>query len=167
MSSTSQEIGILQRRRIEAEMIKPLYEILKRELGLESAQRIVAEAVNASAIQAGREIAAKEANGSNIKTFIAIQHLWTKDDALEYEVVSQGEDHYDYNVTQCRYAQMYKEMGLEEIGFLLSCNRDGKFIEGYAPQVMLERPHTLMQGHSHCDFRYRVATDDRDDVVEK
>ncbi len=160
MDGGHQEIGILQRRRIEAEIIKPLYEILKRELGLEPAQRIIAEAINASAIQAGKEMAAKEAGDTSIKTFIAIQHLWTKDDALEYEVVSQGKDHYDYNVTQCRYAQMYKEMGLEEIGFLLSCNRDSKFIEGYAPQITLERPHTLMQGHSHCDFRYRLTAED-------
>ena len=159
MSTTDNEIGILQRRRIEAEIIKPLYEIIKREYGVEKAQEIIAEAVNASAIQAGQEMAKKGAGGTSIRSFIAIQHLWTKDNALEYEVVSQGDDHYDYNVTKCRYAQMYKEMGLEEIGFLLSCNRDGKFIEGYAPQVVLERPHTLMQGHSHCDFRYRQRED--------
>ena len=51
---------------------------------------------------------------------------------------------------------MYKEMGLEEIGFLLSCNRDSKFIEGYAPNVSLSRPHTVMNGDGFCDFRYRL-----------
>lgn len=47
-------------------------------------------------------------------------------------------------------------MGLEEIGFLLSCNRDSKFIEGYAPNVSLSRPHTVMNGDGFCDFRYRL-----------
>ncbi len=49
---------------------------------------------------------------------------------------------------------MYQQMGLAEIGFLLSCNRDSKFIEGYAPQVKLDRPHTIMMGDGICDFRY-------------
>lgn len=38
-------LGILARRRIEAEIIKPIYEIMKREFGLERAQAVIAEAV--------------------------------------------------------------------------------------------------------------------------
>ena len=48
-------------------------------------------------------------------------------------------------------------MGLGEIGHLLSCNRDASFIEGYAPGVAMTRTQTIMQGASHCDFRYRVV----------
>ena len=45
-------------------------------------------------------------------------------------------------------------MGLGEIGGLLSCNRDGAFCEGYDPKLKLHRSQTIMQGASHCDFRY-------------
>jgi L-2-amino-thiazoline-4-carboxylic acid hydrolase len=57
--------------------------------------------------------------------------------------------------TRCRYAEMYRAMGLAELGALLSCNRDGAFCEGYDPRLKLERTQTLMGGASHCDFRYR------------
>jgi hypothetical protein len=50
---------------------------------------------------------------------------------------------------------MYKSMGLGEIGGLLSCNRDGSFCEGYDPNLKMERTQTIMEGASHCDFRYR------------
>ena len=54
---------------------------------------------------------------------------------------------------------MYHEMGLGEIGHLLSCARDDKFIVGYAPDVELTRTTTIMQGGKCCDFRYRVKKD--------
>ena len=64
-----------------------------------------------------------------------------------------GEFH--FNVTQCRYAEMYRELGLGELGAILSCQRDAAFCEGYHPALKLARTQTLMQGASHCDFRYR------------
>ncbi|MNH38953.1 hypothetical protein D3C79_1000590 [compost metagenome] len=51
---------------------------------------------------------------------------------------------------------MYQEMGLGEIGHLLSCNRDEVFIVGYDSNVSLERTTTIMGGAARCDFRYRL-----------
>lgn len=156
------EIGILHRRKIEAEIIKPIYEILIRNYGKEVAKAVIEEAVAKAAIDAGKEFAAKEPNGTSVESFVALQHLWEQDDALTITVVESSHEKYDYNVYRCKYAEMYKEMGLAEIGFLLSCNRDSKFIEGYAPQVNLDRPHTIMMGDGICDFRYclRVKNDE-------
>ena len=50
---------------------------------------------------------------------------------------------------------MYRELGLEELGYTLSCNRDGSLLAGFAPDVEFTRTQTIMQGASHCDFRYR------------
>jgi hypothetical protein len=80
--------------------------------------------------------------------------LWTKGGALEIEVKEQSDTSFQFNVVKCRYAETYKEMGLGEIGHLLSCNRDGAFCEGYDPKLKLERTQTIMQGASHCDFKY-------------
>ena len=44
------EIGILQQRKIEAEIVKPIYEIMKREFGLEKAKTIIEEAVANAAL---------------------------------------------------------------------------------------------------------------------
>lgn len=156
MSDATSEIGILARRRIEAEIIKPIYDILVRDFGEEKARAVVAEAVTKSAVDAGRSLAARETGGACLSTFIALQPLWEKDDALRIEVLRRDAETYEYDVTRCRYAEMYRDLGVGDIGFLLSCNRDKAFIEGYAPEIELTRTTTLMEGAPRCDFRYQV-----------
>ena len=43
--SDNNELGILARRKIEAEIIKPIYEILVREIGKTRAQAVIGEAI--------------------------------------------------------------------------------------------------------------------------
>ncbi|OJA47423.1 L-2-amino-thiazoline-4-carboxylic acid hydrolase [Burkholderia ubonensis] len=150
-------LGILARRRIEAEIIKPIYEIMKREFGVERAQAVIAEAVRGAAVDAGRTFAAQEPAGTSVKSFIALQVLWEKDDALDVDVRREDDAHYDYDVRRCSYAEMYHAMGLGEIGHLLSCARDSYFIQGYDPRIALTRTTTIMQGGKRCDFRYRLT----------
>ncbi|MEF3111261.1 L-2-amino-thiazoline-4-carboxylic acid hydrolase [Raoultella sp. WB_B2P2-3] len=157
--SDNNELGILARRKIEAEIIKPIYDILVREIGKARAQAVIGEAIENAAIEAGKTFAAKEPNGADIQSFVALQYLWEKDNALEVTVLDADDRQYNYNVNRCRYAEMYHQMGLGEIGHLLSCARDDKFIVGYAPEVELTRTTTIMQGAPCCDFRYRVKKD--------
>lgn len=159
MSCQKQELGILARRKIEAEIIKPVYDILKRELGSELAKKYIGEAIEQAAVQAGAEFAAGEAGEADLRSFVNLQYLWEKDNALEVRVIENDDQKYYYDVTRCRYAEMYQEMGLGEIGHLLSCARDEKFIVGYAPNVELTRTTTIMSGAACCDFRYQVRTD--------
>jgi hypothetical protein len=152
-------MGILARRRIEAEIIKPIYEILKRDFGVERAQAVIAEAIRGAAIEAGQHFAAQEPNGTSVASFIALQVLWERDDALDVKVQTADDQHYDYDVHRCSYAEMYHAMGLGEIGHLLSCARDSYFIDGYDPRIQLTRTQTIMQGATHCDFRYKLRED--------
>ena len=149
-------LGILQRRRIEAEVIKPIYQIIKEKFGIETARAIIEEAISQSAFADGQAFAKQEKNGTSMKSFVALQHLWTKDDALDVQITVNNDKQFDYTVTGCRYADMYQEMGLAEIGYLLSCHRDAKFIEGYHANIQLIRPHTIMNGDHFCDFSYRL-----------
>ena len=41
-----------------------------------------------------------------------------------------------------------------ELGALIHCSRDFAMAEGFSPDIKLERTQTLMQGASHCDFRF-------------
>ena len=154
-SPTSGEIGILQRRKIEAEIIKPLYEEMKAELGAAKAQAILDKVIKTAAVAAGAHFAAKTPGAVDLLSFQDLQSLWTQDDALVIEVTQASAEAFDYNVVRCKYSEMYKQMGLGEIGHLLSCNRDGVFCQGYNPEITLQRTQTLMQGASHCDFRYK------------
>jgi hypothetical protein len=147
-------LSMLEKRKIEAEILKEVYETLKASHGEAVAKKTVEESVRRSAIEQARTFAASVPGGTSLKSFQDIQHLWTKGGSLEIEVKEQSDTTFTFNVVRCRYAETYKAMGMGEIGHLLSCNRDGAFCEGYDPKLKLERTQTIMQGASHCNFKY-------------
>ena len=124
------------------------------------AREVLRKAIRRAAVAAGAEMAG-EATGANLESFKAIQHLWTKDDALTIEVLDDRPGVFNFNVTRCRYAETYRAMGLGAIGDILSCDRDGAFCEGYSSGIALTRTQTIMGGASFCDFRYREGAEDK------
>ena len=152
--SDTETMAMLEKRRIEAAILKHVYETLKASHGVETAQRTIAEAVRRSAMEQAGEMAAKVGGKTSLTTFIDRQEAWTRGGALERDVIEESATRYRYNVTRCKYAEMYRAMGLGEIGHLLSCQRDGTFCEGYDERIKLKRTQTIMQGASHCDFDY-------------
>ena len=147
-------LSMLEKRTIEAEILKEVYETLKASHGEAVARKTISESVRRSAIEQARQFGAAVPGGTSLKSFQDIQSLWTAGGALEIEVKEQTDTSFTFNVVRCRYAETYKAMGLGEIGALLSCNRDGAFCEGYDPKLKLDRSQTIMQGASHCDFKY-------------
>ena len=94
--------------------------------------------------------------GDSLSKFRESLVHWTKGKALEIEVVEEGERAFAYNVTRCRYAEMYRDLGMPRLGPFLSCARDFALIEGFNPRIRLTRTQTLMEGAPFCDFRYRL-----------
>ncbi|HEU0062668.1 MAG TPA: L-2-amino-thiazoline-4-carboxylic acid hydrolase [Hyphomicrobiaceae bacterium] len=157
--SDPQQLAMLERRRIEAAILKHVFDALRVSHGKDVAERTLAAAVRASAMAQAREMAATVHGDTSLKTFIERQELWTRGGALERDVIEQGNGRYRFNVTRCKYAEMDRDMGLGEIGHLLSCQRDGTFCEGYDRRLKLKRTQTIMQGASHCDFDYTYEKD--------
>jgi len=149
------ELPIIELRRIEANIIKPIYEEMAAELGEEKARRILGAAIRKNAIEQGRTLAAASEESPSIAGFANLLERWKVNDALRIEVLEQDDEHFDFNVVRCRYSEMYRDMGLGDLGALLSCNRDGAFCEGYDSRLELTRTQTIMSGASHCNFRYR------------
>ncbi len=146
----------LTRRRLQAEVIGPIFEEMVREFGREAAEGVLDRAIRRAAVAEGRRFAeAAEGGATSMADFIRLYDLWTADGALEIEVLAADDERFDFDVVRCRYAESYREMGLGDIGHLLSCNRDGTFCEGYDPNITLEREHTIMAGAPRCTFRYR------------
>lgn len=148
-------LPMLEKRRIEAAILKHVYDSLKESHGESAARQAVADAVRRSSIEQAAAFAAEVGGQTSLQTFIDRQGLWRMGDALTTEVKEQTDNRYVFHVTRCKYAEMYRDMGLGEIGHLLSCQRDGTFCEGYDPKLKLTRTQTIMQGASHCDFDYR------------
>jgi len=150
------DLPILDRRRIEAMILKHVYDVITARSCQEEAEAVIGEACSRSAIEQGKELAAQLDHAPDLTDFKAIMPNWTKEDALQIEPLEMTAEKMDFNVVRCRYAEMYREMGLGDIGHLLSCNRDGDFCIGYNPDIELTRTQTIMKGASHCDFRYRM-----------
>ncbi len=152
---TPLEVPILLKRRLQAEVIGPIYAEMVVQVGEAKAASILDAAIRKAAIAEGKAFAAKAPGGEpSMADFIKLYELWTSNGSLEVEVLVASDTRFDFNVTRCQYAETYKAMGLGKIGHLLSCNRDGSFCEGYDPRMKLERKQTIMEGAACCTFRY-------------
>ena len=140
------DLPIIQLRRIEANVIKPIYEEMVRSFGQEAARDVLAKAIRRDAIEHGESLAEREEGPADLQAFARLLPNWQKEDALTIDVLAESAERFDFNVVRCRYAEMYREMGLGDIGHLLSCNRDGAFCEGFNADIKLERGQTIMGG---------------------
>jgi hypothetical protein len=157
--SDTQTMAMLEKRRIEAAILKHVYDTLKASHGVETAKRTIAAAVRESSIEQARQLAAAVGGNTSMQTFVDRQEAWLRGGALERDIIEQSDTRFRFNVTRCKYAEMYRDMGLGEIGHLLSCQRDGTFCEGYDQRLKLKRTQTIMQGATHCDFDYTYEKD--------
>jgi len=145
---------IFAQRKTEAKILKHVYDTLIESHGKTVAQATIKAAVRTASIEQAQEMA--EGKDNSMRAFQANYEMWSRGGALETDVLEATETTFDFNVTRCRYSEMYREMGLGEIGHLLSCQRDGTFCEGFNPKIKMTRTQTIMQGASHCDFRHVV-----------
>ncbi len=154
----TQQIGVLTRREVEARILSPIIDALSERFGRDEVIEIIRETIVKIAQQQGHELAeSMGANGS--EAFMGSLEHWKRDGALELDVLEQNEGHLDFNVTRCRYAEMYRELGIPELGSVLSCNRDFALIKGFNKDAKLKRTQTIMDGASHCDFRFSFRTE--------
>jgi len=151
----NQLIGVLTRREVEARLLAPLVAALGREFGEGRVLRVIRETIVSIARAQGAELA-RAMRGDSLPKFRESLVHWTKGKALEIDVLEEGERLFAYNVTRCRYAEMYRDLGIAWLGPVLSCSRDFALIEGFNPRIRLTRTQTLMEGAPFCDFRYRL-----------
>lgn len=148
-------IGVLTRRETEARILAPIINALGERFGRDEVIEIVRETIVAVAEEQGGQLA-EQMGGDSLEHFTDSLQYWTQDDALEIEVLNQDDETLDYNVTRCLYAEMYRALGIPELGAVLSCNRDYALIDGFNENVELTRTQTIMGGATHCDFRYKL-----------
>lgn len=147
-------IGVLTRREVEARVLAPIVDALSAEFGRERVVEIVKSAIIKLAQMQGTALA-DQMGGNSLNEFAESLQFWTQDNALEISVMEQSSDLFSFDVTRCRYAELYRSLGIPELGVVLSCNRDFALIEGFNDHVELTRTQTIMAGASCCDFRYR------------
>jgi predicted ArsR family transcriptional regulator len=149
-------VPLIEQVKIQAQVLVPLVRTLQAELGEERANALVHKSLGALYRQFGEAWCRQQGTRTfDEKVGIAFE-TFAAGDALDYEVLKQTTDSFELNVTGCRYAKFYQELGAPELGFLLICSADFRFFEGFGSDVQLTRTQTIMQGADHCDFRYKL-----------
>jgi hypothetical protein len=151
------ELPLLDRVKIQAEVLVPLFHAFEHELGATRAREVIGEALREHFQSQVRE--QWVATGRDLDTFI---DGWSKDsgtaDALTMNFKRLDENHIDFDVTACKYADFWRSLDEPELGFLLMCAADFA-VDGAVEPIHLERRQTRMQGAAHCDFRITLDRD--------
>lgn len=147
-------ISHLQRRKIESRVLIPFIEACREKFGDAAAMSLVAETIRTLAETDGAAWA--ETYGKDLDGVRKVaSEVWAGGGSLEIEIQDGDEDQFNFNVTRCKYAEFYKDLGMPELGSLIHCSRDFAMIGGFDPDLELTRTQTVMDGASHCDFRFR------------
>ena len=156
------DIPLITQVKIQAQVLVPLVKTLQAELGEERATAIVRKALGDLYRKYGEKWWQAQGARNLGEKMASAFDMFAGGDALDYEVVKQSADAFEVNVTKCRYAKFYQEIGAPELGFLLTCSADFLMTEGFGTDVQLTRTQTIMQGASHCDFRYVLKQSKKD-----
>lgn len=154
-------VPLIERIEIQAEVLVPLVKMLQAELGEERANRLVRKALGDLYRKFGSKWWQTQSTHDLGEKMATAFDAFAAGDALDYEVLEKTPSACDVNVTGCRYAKFYREIGAPELGFLLVCSSDLPMAEGFGAKVQLTRTQTIMQGASHCDFRYRLKAGEK------
>jgi hypothetical protein len=151
-------LPLLLQREIEAKVLAPVFRAFAAEVGETRAREIMAGVIRDLARQAGCAVAA---HGNDLAHLKQAVEKWTEGGALELTVLRDDAEAFEFDVTRCRFAEMYHRLGLADLGPILSCGRDAAMVEGFTPAIELTRTRTIMEGATHCDFQYRQRRDEK------
>ena len=152
------KVSLLDKTRIQAQVLVPVLRALRAELGNDKADAIVKQALRGwskhlfAAIGDGIE-------GSPRRKWATIQSVWGEVSGKEVEVEVRRHDKeaLEIDVTRCRFAEFFRALGEPELGALLICETDVDIASAGEGEVSLDRAQTLMRGAPSCTFRYKFA----------
>jgi hypothetical protein len=155
MAFDPSQMDVLDRRKVEALILGPMLRAFQKEIGVEKTNEIARTVITDLAREQGSQFAS--GIGSNgLEDYASNKDAWRRHGALEVEIIASDDSKYAFDVTRCKYAEMYTELGFGDLGGIFSCTRDFEFATGFNSNVKLERTQTIMEGASHCDFRYTL-----------
>jgi hypothetical protein len=152
----TQNISLIKQREIEAKITAAIINGYARKIGRERAMKIAADIIQNLSREAGMQIAKLRGTNTISELALIVREIWSEDNALEVEFLEESDSKLYFNVTRCRFADLYERLGLKDFGYYFSCNRDGAFIQGFNPHIKLKRTNTIMKGAQFCDFRYEL-----------
>src|SRR5216684_3730767 len=151
-------LSLLDKTRIQAQVLVPVLRALCSEIGKERADAIVKQALRDRSKQLFAAIG-DGIEGSPRRKWAAIQSVFGEVSGreVEVEILRHDKEALDIDVTRCRFAEFFRALGEPELGALLICEADFDIASVGEGEVSLERAQTIMRGAPSCTFRYKFA----------
>jgi len=73
---------------------------------------------------------------------------------VEFTYPHESETELSLNVSRCLYAEVFKEIGTTDLGFLMVCHPDHAYAQASHPRIKLRRSKTIMEGHDCCNHTW-------------
>ncbi len=145
------DVSHLQAVKIQARAVIPIVKALEAELGKERAHEIVGDAI----AESWADYVGSKPKG------VSRSHPSTAGDfdfPVESIIARESDSEYGIDMQRCAFAEYFRSIGEPEIGALLTCSVDFEVERRMRPDWTFRRSQTLMQGASHCDFRWTKNT---------
>jgi hypothetical protein len=149
-------VSHLRRRELQAPIAACLIREFAEAVGNEAALEIAARAIRDDARISGKAMAERLGGNSLAELGRVVREVWSEGEAVSVRLLEDTGERLSFDVTRCRYAEMYEAQDMKDLGFCLSCSRDGAFAEGFNPRIKLSRTQTIMEGAPYCDFRFTL-----------
>lgn len=74
--------------------------------------------------------------------------------ALTSQRIARTPESYEIKITECLWAQAFREVNAADLGFATICHGDEAMAAAFDPRLKLTRTKTLMSGDDCCHFRW-------------
>jgi hypothetical protein len=152
------KVSLLDKTRMQAQVLVPVLRALRAELGKGRADAVVKQALRDWSRQLFAAIG-DSIEGSPRRKWATINSVFGEVSGREVdvEILRHDKEALDIDVTRCRFAEFFRALGEPELGALLICEADFDIAAVGEGEVSLDRAQTLMQGAPSCTFRYKFA----------
>jgi hypothetical protein len=151
-------LSLLDKTRIQAQVLVPVLQALRAELGKERADALVRRALRDWSKQLFAAVG-DSVEGSPRRKWAAMQTALTEvtEREVTFEMRRHDKEALEFDVTHCRFADFFRALGEPELGALLVCATDFDIVAAGGSDVSLTRDQTLMQGAPSCTSGYAFA----------
>jgi hypothetical protein len=151
-------LSLLDKTRIQAQVLVPVLQALRSELGKEKADAIVRRALREWSKQLFAVIG-DGIDGSPRRKWAAMHTAMAESTERDvtFEMLRHDKEALEFDITRCRFAEFFRALGEPELGALLICATDFDIAAAGGSEVTFSRDQTIMQGAPRCTFRYKFA----------
>jgi predicted ArsR family transcriptional regulator len=151
-------LSLLDKTRIQAQVLVRVLRALRAELGKEKADALVKEALRGWSKNLFAAIG-DGVDGSPRRKWAAMHSAMAAITERDVTVETRRHDKeaLDFDVTHCRFAEFFRARGEPELGALLICETDFDIAAAGGAEVSFTREQTIMKGAPSCTFRYKFA----------